>query len=475
MYPYWKNIWHIKLDKSKKIGIQITARICQLLINGQLSENDRLPPVYLLAKKLGTTPVTVTNAYNKLSEDHLVVIKRGIGSFIAPYLPEYKAKETKDFQNWKFDIPPIHTPSIQSPYVVLGTGRPNVNRISIMAYLSFYKKVLTEVNKNKEKTNLYQSEVEDAMMGILRNRGIKVQKDQFRLLPKGMALYCVVKTLVLPGDAVIMDSTADIVPFTLFKNQDAKIHFCGNDDCGLDIKKVEEICKTEPIKLLFIRPGGSYPELKYLIESRRQRLVELSIKFKFIVICMDDNYGIWHKQPLPPLYLHRHSGNIIYISPLSKLLSSTNDLELVVTTSPLIKAIDLIAFQAGIRHELHRELTISRLAERGWINSDSKRLLKFYKLLQIRMKGLYERHLQHYAQLTLSQSGLYIYITFNKPVYIFPIVDELINKGVFDRYKNQHVNIKMPVQAIRIGYANFPLSVWETLFSSLAELCRDLQ
>lgn len=82
-------------------------------------------------------------------------------------------------------------------------------------------------------------------------------------------------------------------------------------------------------------------------------------------------------------------------------------------------------------------------------------------------------HLKDFATLTLPNAGLYIYIRFNKPHNLSSILDELIDKGVLDPYKNQHVNFRKPIGALRIGYAIFPISLWESIFVIVAKNCTE--
>lgn len=62
---------------------QIYDQLRQMILSGQLSENEMLPSIRLLAKELRISVITTKRAYDELERDGFLVSVPGKGSFVA--------------------------------------------------------------------------------------------------------------------------------------------------------------------------------------------------------------------------------------------------------------------------------------------------------------------------------------------------------------------------------------------------------
>ncbi|HKM31928.1 MAG TPA: GntR family transcriptional regulator [Oscillospiraceae bacterium] len=63
---------------------QLYKRVAELVMQGALESDDKLPTVRMLAKELGVNPNTVQKAYQELERDGIIYSQAGRGSFISP-------------------------------------------------------------------------------------------------------------------------------------------------------------------------------------------------------------------------------------------------------------------------------------------------------------------------------------------------------------------------------------------------------
>lgn len=63
---------------------QIVDQIKQLIITGELKEEEILPSVRTLSKELKISALTVKKAYDHLEEEGFIITVHGKGSFVAP-------------------------------------------------------------------------------------------------------------------------------------------------------------------------------------------------------------------------------------------------------------------------------------------------------------------------------------------------------------------------------------------------------
>jgi len=74
------------IDRASKvpIGLQLRGQVEYAIACGQLEPGARLPTVRALARRLGVSPVTVSQVYGELQRRALLVAKAGRGTFVAP-------------------------------------------------------------------------------------------------------------------------------------------------------------------------------------------------------------------------------------------------------------------------------------------------------------------------------------------------------------------------------------------------------
>ena len=66
------------------VYLQIRAALTAAIIEGQHNDGDPLPSVRALASRHQANPLTVAKAYQVLQEEGVVVVRRGVGMFVAP-------------------------------------------------------------------------------------------------------------------------------------------------------------------------------------------------------------------------------------------------------------------------------------------------------------------------------------------------------------------------------------------------------
>jgi GntR family transcriptional regulator len=74
-----------------------------MILEGKVREGDSLPSVRSLAAEHGANPLTVAKAYQTFQDEGLVVVRRGVGMFVAQGAAErLLAAERKEFfeQRW---------------------------------------------------------------------------------------------------------------------------------------------------------------------------------------------------------------------------------------------------------------------------------------------------------------------------------------------------------------------------------------
>ena len=72
----------MEFDQNKPIYLQICDAICEQILDGRLSPEDRIPSVREYGADIGVNPNTVARSYEKLTDSGIIYTKRGLGYFV---------------------------------------------------------------------------------------------------------------------------------------------------------------------------------------------------------------------------------------------------------------------------------------------------------------------------------------------------------------------------------------------------------
>ena len=74
----------MEFDSNNPIYLQISDRLCERILSGDLKPEDRILSVRELGAEIGVNPNTVARSYEKLTDAGIIYTKRGLGYFVAP-------------------------------------------------------------------------------------------------------------------------------------------------------------------------------------------------------------------------------------------------------------------------------------------------------------------------------------------------------------------------------------------------------
>ena len=71
------------MSEERPVYLRLRDRIAAMILDGTVADGDPLPSVRSLAAECGANPLTVAKAYQTFQEEGLVIVKRGVGMFVA--------------------------------------------------------------------------------------------------------------------------------------------------------------------------------------------------------------------------------------------------------------------------------------------------------------------------------------------------------------------------------------------------------
>jgi GntR family transcriptional regulator len=70
-------------NEERPVYLRLRDTIAARILDGEVGDGDALPSVRSLAAEYGANPLTVAKAYQTFQEEGLIVVRRGVGMFVA--------------------------------------------------------------------------------------------------------------------------------------------------------------------------------------------------------------------------------------------------------------------------------------------------------------------------------------------------------------------------------------------------------
>jgi len=70
-------------NEERPVYLRLRDMIAAKILEGVVADGDALPSVRSLAAEYGANPLTVAKAYQMFQEEGLIVVRRGVGMFVA--------------------------------------------------------------------------------------------------------------------------------------------------------------------------------------------------------------------------------------------------------------------------------------------------------------------------------------------------------------------------------------------------------
>ncbi|MFZ4480119.1 MAG: PLP-dependent aminotransferase family protein [Rhodoferax sp.] len=151
----------------------------------------------------------------------------------------------------------------------------------------------------------------EAISGFYAAKGGPGNEANVAVKPEGLivttgsqqALDLIGKTLISPGDKVIVEAPTFLATIQCFRLYGAHIIGAPIDADGVDVDQLERLIAEHKPKLVYLIPTFGNPSGATLSLARRKRILELALRTQTIVV-EDDPYGeLYFGTPPPPSML----------------------------------------------------------------------------------------------------------------------------------------------------------------------------
>ncbi len=418
---------YVELDRESDLPLylQISNQIRQRISAGDLPAGTKLPPERRMAAMLGVNRTTIVSAYRELAADGLVEGHVGRGTVVAD--PDSDATGA----HGTFQIPwnqlftstteVMNDPllrdttmiSSRSDVISLATGIPSPELYPI----ELIRSLLDEALHSGGQTLLQHCPTEG--YGPLRaalGRWMAVEERPIDpasvLIVAGsqQGLYLLARTLLDPGDLVVIESPTYLGALQVFRAAGARLLPIPIDASGMRVGLLEDLIARRRPKLIYTLPSFQNPSGGTMSFDRRRRLLELAERFR-IPIIEDDPYSVLRYEgvPLPTLHALDQRGTVIYLSTLSKILFPGFRIGWIAGPQPVIKRLALMKQIVDLDTNPLAQWAVWALLDRGHLLEHVDELRSIYPYRRDLMLDALNRHCQGLLDWNRPLGGFYIW------------------------------------------------------------------
>ena len=169
----------------------------------------------------------------------------------------------------------------------------------------------------------------DALAAFMASKGASDVSPEQLIVTTGsqQALDLLGKTLIGPGDKVIVEGPTFLATIQCFKLYGADLVNAPVDGDGVDVDRLEALIAQHRPKFVYLIPTFGNPSGALLSLARRRRVLELAVKYNTLIV-EDDPYGDLYFGEAPPPSLLALSPQVpgsrerlVHCGSLSKVLS----------------------------------------------------------------------------------------------------------------------------------------------------------
>jgi len=436
----WKPIKQGNLPVYKQIADYMENRI----MNGEYPSGTCLPSERFLASELGVNRGTVISAYDELHAVGLVTRVKGIGTVVNPDLAGDGVQ--KRVPNWdkyvKGGFFHINNPLNQQIYRILQSNEDIVNfGVGELSQDLQPIKLMQAVHRSMEINDYlgYEQMQGNEKLRMTISHHLKKYRSIHStpssiLITSGaqQALHLIIQCLLQPGDAVAIEDPSYAYSLPIFHSAGLKTYCLPVGDEGVDPDDIVALYKRHRIKMVFLNPIFQNPTGRTLSFERRKQIIHLSTHYG-IPIVEDDPYSIIgydDEAPQNTLKSMDRDGAVLYISSLSKIVSSGLRIGWIVGPQPVINRLTDAKQQIDFGHPNYPQWIAERLLSAEGFEAHLIQLRKQLKLKRDLIIEALRRELGDEMEITMPEGGIHLWCKLKGDWDEAALFKESIRRGV---------------------------------------------
>jgi 2-aminoadipate transaminase len=235
------------------------------------------------------------------------------------------------------------------------------------------------------------------------------------------ALDLICKVLLDPGDVVIVGEPAYVAALHVIKSYQGRCAGVPLDDKGMQpdaLKSMLEDLQHQSLhpKFIYLVPSFQNPTGVTLSETRRKKIIELSVEYNVPVIEDAAYHDLRFEGSAPPLLASLEAQNVIHINTLSKIFTPGVRIGWVTAPQELIETLTIAKQGQDQCSTTIGQYVAFAFASRNLIEQQTSKAVEIYRRKRDAMLAALANHFPQSAHWTKPQGGFYTWVTVPKEI-----------------------------------------------------------
>ena len=229
------------------------------------------------------------------------------------------------------------------------------------------------------------------------------------------ALDLIGKTMISPGDKVIVEGPTFLATIQCFRLYGAELISAPVDGHGVDTDVLEKLIAEHRPKFVYVIPTFGNPTGALLNLERRKKLLELAVKYKTLMV-EDDPYGDLYFNDAPPASLLALSAQVpgsrdwlVHCGSLSKVLSPGLRVGWMIAPSELLSRAVMCKQFSDAHTSTFAQATAAQYLKAGRMPATLDKVRQVYALRAQTMCNALRQNLGEAISFVQPQGGLFVW------------------------------------------------------------------
>ena len=283
------------------------------------------------------------------------------------------------------------------------------------------------------------------------------------------------KAYVNEGEGIIVEDPSFIGSLNSFRSYNAKLYGAPVLEDGIDTDKVEEILKSENIKLIYVIPTFQNPTGITMSLEKRKKLLELAEKYDCYIL-EDNPYGDlrFSGEDIPTIKSMDENGRVIYVGSFSKTLAPGLRVGFAVAHADVMDRIVVVKQVNDVHTTLLTQMMVDRFLAEYDFDEQIKKGCELDKSQCQCMLDAMDKYFPDGVTYTRPDGGIFLWVTLPEGVNTNDLLLKCVEKKVaFVPGNSFMIDIEKPVNTFRLNYSTMSNENIEIGIQRIAEILKE--
>jgi len=256
----------------------------------------------------------------------------------------------------------------------------------------------------------------EQLSAFMATKGVAVNQDGLIVTTGSQqALDLLGKTMISPGDKVIVEAPTFLATIQCFRLYGAELITAPIDENGVKVDELEKLIKEHKPKFVYLIPTFGNPSGVMLSLERRKRVLQLAVQYETLIV-EDDPYGdLYFGEPPPPsiLSLCKYQPGarewVAHCGSMSKVLSPGLRVGWMIAQPELLAKATMCKQFSDAHTSTFAQATAAQYLKAGRMPATLAKVRKTYGERALAMGAALKRELGDAIEFTQPQGGLFFW------------------------------------------------------------------